>query len=123
MRKIILMLTALAALVSPLAIVTTADASTPRQFVSRTEFFSIHKDYRKTRVHDIFGNYGRKYTGVQTSFYDEIDAEWCAEGERWACATQSREYHTKSRWGTVYVDYYLDASNVWRVDTKYAYWG
>ena len=123
MRKIFLMLAALAALVSPLVITSTADAATPRQYVSRTEFGAIHKNYSKARVHKIFGDYGRKYTGVQSWYYGEIDAEWCAEGDHWACATQTREYHTKSRWGSVSVDYYRDSQGVWRVDHKSAYWG
>jgi hypothetical protein len=122
MRKFFLMIAALATLIAPLAITTSADAATTRQYVSRTEFHSIHKNYRMSRVHSIFGD-GRKYAGTQTSYYGEIDAEWCDEGETWACATQTRKYRTKSRWGTVYVDYYRAGSGIWRVDTKSAYWG
>ncbi|MDQ4085608.1 MAG: hypothetical protein M3165_07275 [Actinomycetota bacterium] len=59
------------------------------------------------RVHRIFDIRGR-----QTSYYD---GEYIPD-------SQSREYRTRSRWGSVNVDFER-RRGTWRLSGKYAYWG
>ena len=124
MRKIILGLLAVLALVGAVTTVSAPAQAAGRQTVNRTEFAAIHKGMKMTRVHAIFADPGyTKYAGRQESYYDEIDADWCYEGDTWACAEQDREYRVRSSWGYVDVDYYRDAYGTWRVASKHAYWG
>lgn len=83
-------------------------ADTPN-YVSKGEFKKVHKGMKMAHVHNIFD-----IKGKQTSY---------ASGERgWWPATQTREYRTKSKWGSVEIDY-KKVKGAWRVDSKYAYWG
>jgi len=124
MKKLIIGLLAALALAAVFIGVSSPAEAAGRQTVNRTEFGAIHKGMKMTRVHAIFADPGHAaYRGVQESYYDEIDSDWCYEGDTWACAEQDREYKVRSSWGYVDVDYYRDAYGTWRVSSKHAYWG
>jgi len=92
-------------------------ASAAESYVTKPEFKKVKKHTKLTKVHGIFDTKGK-----QTSYYGAIDGGYCADGDLWACASQTRDYRTKSKWGTVTVTYYK-RFGVWRVDSKYVYWG
>jgi hypothetical protein len=114
-RKFVIALAALAASLSLVAQATSASAAEP--YVTKKEFRKVTKGMRIDRVHAIFD-----VNGKQTWYYSAIDAQLCSQGKIWACAEQSREYRTRSRWDSVDVDFYK-RNGVWRVESKYAYWG
>lgn len=91
------------------------DNNTPG-VVTQAEFRYVKIGWGIRGTHHIFDTKGR-----QTSFYSA--GSYCDWKNLWDCATQSREYKTPRRWGTVYVDYVRTPRGRWVVTDKYAYWG
>lgn len=103
------------ALAAPVVVAPPAQAA-DNPWVTKWEFRHVKKGMTKNRVQRIFDIRGR-----QTWF--SSSSEWCSWQDLWACASQSRDYRTRSRWGSVTVDYIRNPNGIWRVDSKYAYWG
>ena len=103
------------ALAAPVVVAPPAQAA-DNPYVTKWEFRHAKKKMSMKRVHRIFDIKGR-----QTYFIS--GSQWCSFEDLWACPSQSRDYRTKSRWGTVTVDYIKYPGGVWRLDSKYAFWG
>jgi len=93
--------------VAPLALSAPAQADTPT-CVSKPEFNKVQKGWSITRVRNLFD-----VPGKQVSFIS---------GDAYSNASQSREYKPCTQYSTVMIDYERKAG-VWRVTSKYAYWG
>jgi hypothetical protein len=89
------------------------DAYTP--YVTKAEFRTVKVGWGIKGVHHYFDTRGR-----QDSYYSE--GKYCDWKNLWDCAEQSRSYPTRSRWGTVYVDYVRTPRGRWVVTSKSAYW-
>jgi hypothetical protein len=79
-------------------------------FVHQAEFRQVRKGMSIRRAHRIFDTGGKQ--SMYFPAYPSINSP----------AEQTREYRTKSRWGSVNVTY-VKRAGVWRVKSKYAYWG
>lgn len=100
-----------------------AEAVARRQTVNRAEFRAVHQGMTMRRVHQIFGAYGVAYTGRQTFFWDEIDADSCAFGDTDMCAEQDREYRVStSSYGSAEIEFYRAPAGTWRVASKHVFW-
>jgi hypothetical protein len=113
MRRLLLGLTATAALVGGTTVLATpADAAIgDNRCITRAEFRAVTKGTTITRAHNVID-----YRGSQTWYSSGYPGEygWPAE--------QSREYRQcGSKYGSASVDYQKQ-DGVWRVSSKYAYW-
>jgi hypothetical protein len=94
---------------------TPAEAAAPKRVVTKAEYRKATKHKSMSKVHRVFDTKGK-----QSFHFTAIDGQLCAEGEIWACATQTREYQGAGG-GFVSVTYYK-RSGVWRVESKLAVW-
>jgi hypothetical protein len=78
--------------------------------VTKAEFGAVAKGWSMKRVHNKFDTRGKQ--------------TWYMSGSKYFPAEQSREYRAcvHPTWSSVNVDY-AKKSGVWRVTSKYAYWG
>lgn len=117
MRKVLAALLVAAGMAGPVVVAAPASADTPT-YVSQYEFRRVAKGMTMQRVNAIFD-----IKGQQTWYYHEIDWGWCHDGDLFWCAEQTRDYRTKSRWGSVSVDFARSHDRGWVVTGKSAYWG
>lgn len=115
MKKLLVALATSFALLAPVAVASPAQAA-DNPYVTKWEFRKVRPGMTMARVRRIFD-----IPGKQTWFYSAIGR--CTRADLWLCAEQSRDYRTRSRWGSVTIDYIRYPGGVWRVDTKSAYWG
>jgi hypothetical protein len=107
-RVIAAALTSIAVAAPAAVIAAPAQASEP--YVTKAEFRQVSKGMTMARVHRIFD-----VSGTQ-SYYESAYPSLGIPAE------QSREYRTKSSWGSVDIDY-VRRDGVWYVKRKDAFWG
>jgi hypothetical protein len=91
-----------------------ASAAKADRYVTKAEFRQAKKGMPMKRVHRIFD-----ISGKQTIYLDGFE---CGTSYGF-CPTQTREYRTKSKYGTVYVDFERKPGKGWVVTGKMAFWG
>lgn len=113
-KSLVVSLATALAVLSPGALSVPAHAA--ESYVTKAEFKRAEIGMKKARVHKIFDIKGKQ-------LYYSSASEWCSRADLWACATQTREYRTKSKWGYVSIYYTQYPNGIWRLDSKHAYWG